>query len=78
MKEKVIEIISEVLRVEPAVVTPELSVGEIPEWSSIAQLAIVAALEERLGVEIPLEDLFELASVGALVAEVEKLTGVER
>lgn len=75
MPTEVETIIADVLRVPPETLTPELSVGEIQEWSSIAQLAIVAALEERLGVEIPLEDLFELTSVGALVAEVEKLKG---
>ena len=75
MNDKVPGIIAEVLRIPPEQVTPDLSIGDIPEWSSLAQLGIIAALEERLGIEIPLEDLFDLTSVEALVGEVEKLKG---
>lgn len=77
MNDKVTGIIAEVLRVPLEQVTPGLSIGDIPEWSSLAQLGIIAALEERLGIEIPLEDLFDLTSVEALVGEVEKLKGDE-
>ncbi len=73
MNEKVTEIIAEVLRVLPERVTSELSVGDIPEWTSMAQMGIISTLESRLGIEIPIEDLFDLTNVQALVDEVEKL-----
>ena len=73
MKDTVVDIISEVLRVEREKVTPGLSIGDIPEWSSMAQMGIISTLETRLGVEIPIEDLFDLTNVQALVDEVEKL-----
>ena len=73
MQEEVISIIAEVLRIAPERATPELSIGDIPEWSSMAQMGIIATLENRLGVEIPLEDLFDLTNVQALVDEVAKL-----
>ena len=73
MKEKVIEIIAEVLRVSPEKVTAELSIGDIPEWTSMAQMGIISSLESRLGIEIPIEDLFDLTNVQALIDEVEKL-----
>ena len=75
MRHKVVSILAEVLRVSREQVTPSLSIGDIPEWGSMAQMGIIAALEERLGIEIPLEDLFDLTSVEALVGEVEKLKG---
>ena len=75
MKEKVIEIIAEVLRVSPEKVTVELSIGDIPEWTSMAQMGIISSLESRLGIEIPIEDLFDLTNVQALIDEVEKLKG---
>ncbi len=74
MKEKVVQIIAEVLRVPPDRVTSELSIGDIPEWSSMAQMSIISTLEHRLEIEIPLEDLFDLTNVKSLVDEVEKLT----
>ena len=73
MKDTVVDVIAEVLRVERKKVTPELSIGDIPEWSSMAQMGIISTLESRLGIEIPIEDLFDLTNVQALVDEVEKL-----
>jgi len=62
-----------VLHVVPEKVTPELSIGDIPEWSSMAQMGVISTLEQRLGIEIPIEDLFDLTNVQALIDEVEKL-----
>ena len=73
MNEKVTEIIAEVLRVVPQKIVPSLSIGDIPEWTSMAQLGIISTLEARLGIEFPIDDLFDLTSVQALVEEVEKL-----
>jgi acyl carrier protein len=73
MKEKVKQIIAEALHVEKEVLTDDLSIGGIPEWDSVGNLTIISALEEGLGVEIPLDDLFELTSIKALVEEIEKL-----
>ncbi len=73
MNEKVTEIIAEVLRVAPQKIDPALSIGDIPEWTSMAQMGIISTLEARLGIEIPIEDLFDLTNVQALIDEVEKL-----
>ena len=73
MKKTVIEIIAEVLRVSPEKLTSALSIGDIPEWTSMAQLGIISTLESRLDIEIPIDDLFDLTNVQALIDEVEKL-----
>ena len=73
MSDLVLSLIAEVLRVPIEKVTPELSIGDIPEWSSMAQMGIISNLESRLGIEIPIDDLFELTNVQALIDEVEKL-----
>lgn len=75
MKNKVIEVVAEVLHIVPERVSPELSIGDIPEWSSMAQMGVISTLEQRLGIEIPIEDLFDLTNVQALIDEVEKLKG---
>lgn len=74
MKDNVIEIIAEVLRVVPEKIAPALSIGDIPEWTSMAQMGIISTLEARLGIEFPIDDLFDLTNVQALIDEVEKLT----
>lgn len=73
MKNEVIEIIAEVLGIVPEKVIPELSIGDIPEWSSMAQMRLISTLEERLEMEFPIEDLFDLTNVQALIDEVEKV-----
>lgn len=73
MKNKIVEIIAGVLKVAPEQITSELSVGDIPEWSSMAQMSIITALQSEFDVEIPMEDLFDLTSVGSLIDEIVKL-----
>ena len=73
MKDQVVSIIAEVLRTTPDKITPELSIGDIPEWSSMAQMGIISTLEDRLNVEIPIDDLFDLTTVQALIDEIEKI-----
>ena len=54
-------------------ITDNLSSGDIPEWDSVGNLAIISTLEQELAVEFPLEDLFDLTSVKAIVDEINKL-----
>lgn len=72
--EKIQAIIAETINVSPIVITESLSAGDIKEWDSMGNVAIIAAIEEKLGIEIPIEDLFELNSVETLVAEIDKLS----
>lgn len=66
-------IVAQELKVSPEMITAEMSVGDVPQWGSMAQMAIIVALQNKFGVKIPMEDLFDLTSVGDLVAEIEKL-----
>lgn len=73
VSDKVKEIIARTLNVEISRISDSLSIGDIEQWDSMGNMAIIAALEENLGLEFPIEDLFELNSVGSIVAEIEKL-----
>ena len=61
---------------DPEVITDNLSSGDIPEWDSVGNLAIISTIENELGVEFPLEDLFDLTSVKSIVDEVNQLKNV--
>lgn len=74
MESQVKEIIARVLNVPLERITDELSSGDIPEWDSVGNLAIISTIEQELELEFPLEDLFDLTSVSSLVEEVDKLT----
>jgi acyl carrier protein len=73
MEKEILEIISSSLGVDESVLTMDLSIGDIPEWNSIGNLAMIAALEEKLDIEIPMEDLFELTDIRSIISEVKKL-----
>lgn len=67
------EIIAQTLNVEVLKITDSLAIGDIEQWDSMGNMAIIAALEEKLGLEFPIEDLFELNSVSSIISEIEKL-----
>ena len=73
METQVKTIIARVLNVDLDVITDDLSSGDIPEWDSVGNLAIISTLEQELEVEFPLEDLFDLTSVKSLVNEIKSL-----
>ena len=73
METQVKQIIARVLNVELDVITDDLSSGDIPEWDSVGNLAIISTIEQELEVEFPLEDLFDLTSVKSIIDEVQLL-----
>lgn len=77
IKEKILDIISKTINVDKSILTDDLSIGGITEWDSVGNLAIIAAIEEELQLEIPLEDLFEMTSIESIVEEVKKLSDAE-
>lgn len=76
MESQVKDIIARVLNVDSAVITDDLSSGDIPEWDSVGNLAIISTIEQELGIEFPLEDLFDLTSVQSIINKVNQLSNV--
>lgn len=73
MEERVKEIIARVLNVDVGVVTDGLSSGDIPEWDSVGNLAVISTIEQELNIEFPLEDLFDLTSVRSIIDKINTL-----
>lgn len=76
MEDQVKEIIARVLNVEIGDITDSLSSGDIPQWDSVGNLAIISTIEQELNIEFPLEVLFDLTSVQSIVDEVNQLMNV--
>ncbi|MBR5685520.1 MAG: acyl carrier protein [Muribaculaceae bacterium] len=73
MEKLVKEIIARVLNVDLEVITDTLSSGDIPQWDSVGNLAVISTIEQELDIEFPLEVLFDLTSVQSIIDEVNKL-----
>ena len=70
---KIKEIAANTFGVELEKITDDLAVGGIEEWDSVGNLTLISAIEEELEVDFPIEDLFELNNIKAIVAEINKL-----
>ncbi len=67
MKEKIIEIITEILQVEPGVVTEDTLTSDLEEWDSLAQVMIIGELEAKLSISISLDEAMEIQGVRDLL-----------
>ena len=71
-KERIKEIIADTLGIDIERITDDLAAGDIEEWDSVGNLTIISTIEE-LEVDIPIEDLYELNNIKAIVEEIIKL-----
>ena len=72
-KERIKEIIADTLGIYIERITDDLAAGDIEEWDSVGNLTIISTIEEELEVDIPIEDLYELNNIKAIVEEIIKL-----
>lgn len=72
-KERIKEIIANTLGIDIERITDDLAAGDIEEWDSVGNLTIISTIEEELEVDIPIEDLYELNNIKAIVEEIIKL-----
>jgi acyl carrier protein len=62
MESKLQAIFAESLGIEPGTVTDELLYASIPQWDSVAHMALVAAIEEGFDIMIDTEDVIDMSS----------------
>ena len=72
-KERIKEIIADTLGIDIERITDDLAAGDIEEWDSVGNLTIISTIEEELEVDIPIDDLYELNNIKAIVEEIIKL-----
>jgi acyl carrier protein len=72
---KIKEIIVEQLGVSADQVTPEAKMIEDLGADSLDAVELVMAIEEEFGIEVPDEEAEKLASVGDIIAYVQKVSG---
>ena len=72
-KERIKEIIADTLGIDIERITDDLAAGDIEDWDSVGNLTIISTIEEELEVDIPIEDLYELNNIKAIVEEIIKL-----
>jgi len=59
---KLAAVFSEALGVDVGTINDELSYNSIPEWDSVAHMALVAAIEEAFDIMIDTEDVIDMSN----------------
>ncbi|AXJ01661.1 acyl carrier protein [Cyclonatronum proteinivorum] len=72
MKEKFLDVFKEALEIEDREVSLEDDFREYEEWDSLAQLSLIAALDEEFGAAVEDEAFQQLKTVGDLFKAVQE------
>lgn len=67
MKEKIIKLIEDVLKVPAGTITEDTMIEDVEQWDSLAHVMIIGQLEEELGVSIPLDEAIDLKGMRELL-----------
>lgn len=73
---EVLELFAEALEVEPGRLSPETRIEDVSEWDSVGWLTLMAAVEERLGVELVAKDVREMKTVDDVLRYIAARTPV--
>ncbi len=60
------ELIAKALMLPEDRITDDLTYNSIPEWDSVAHMALVAELEDSYGVMLETDDIVDMSSVGKI------------
>lgn len=61
--QRVAQVFADALNIAPDLVSDQLTYNTIPEWDSVAHMALVAALEEAFDVMLDTNDIMDMSSV---------------
>jgi len=64
--EQVQATLAEALQVPIEEITPELALGDLPQWDSMGHMEVMMLLEQKFGVEINPDTIAALVSVAAI------------
>ena len=71
MEEKIIALITKTLDVPEGSITAETKIAEVEKWDSLAHVMLIGALEEELGIEIPIDEAAEMTGVADILKAAE-------
>lgn len=66
LTERIQTLLADVFKVPVQEVTPDLAMGDLPQWDSIGHMDVMLNLEQNFGVEITTEVIGELVSIPAI------------
>lgn len=71
IKDKVFEIIANVLSVNVSEITLDSTVGDFPSWDSLGQLNILQSVQDEFEIEFEPEEMMDIEDVNDIIKAVE-------
>jgi len=71
VKEKIFEIIANILELKAEEITLESTVGDFPTWDSLGQLNILQSVMDEFEVEFEPEEMMDIEDVNDIIKAVE-------
>ena len=71
IKDKVFEIIANILSVNASEITLNSTVGDFPSWDSLGQLNILQSVQDEFEVEFEPEEMMDIEDVNDIIKAVE-------
>ena len=71
IKDKVFEIIANVLSVNASEITLDSTVGDFPSWDSLGQLNILQSVQDEFEIEFEPEEMMDIEDVNDILKAVE-------
>jgi acyl carrier protein len=66
------ECVINALQLPAAEYRPDLAIGDVDQWDSVAHLDLVAGIEKEFGVQFDLDEITALTSLPELLSRLEK------
>ncbi|ATW26962.1 acyl carrier protein [Candidatus Formimonas warabiya] len=64
MDKKFLDLVSQILHVDPAKLTEDATTETLPEWDSLNHWAVISALEDEYGIEFTMDEATEFKNLG--------------
>jgi acyl carrier protein len=74
MEKELFEQLEDILELAPGTVTISDTFRDYENWDSMANLSVIAMLDDSFGVHIASQDFKNLITVGDLIEEIKKRT----
>lgn len=71
-KEILFGIVGDILGVDPRILNLGLSKEKLESWDSLAQVQIIAEIEEEFAVSIPIEEVSQINTLGDFYSYIRK------
>lgn len=71
-EQKILELVAGILAVPAESLSLQTGAGDVPEWDSLAQVAIITTIEEEYQLNLDSDSLMDIATIADLVAMVDK------